>query len=742
MTHYNMLKKMTSTRTLCTAALVLLCTMRLFAQQQEEMVTQEDTRHWFSLQGQARAYDDSIAIRWMPDDYMPWRFLNGAGYIIDRITFADDSIYIDSLTTVRPMNRYVMEKTFAPTDTLAGAAMQLIYGETTKLNNTAATPGSMGSIMEVYEEQQNVFGFAAYVADMRFDLAKAMGLAFVDYDVKPGTVYQYIVRPNISDDVIAVHGAVLDVTNHRFEPKPCTLELTDSVQNVDCIYLEWPYSTYTAFDIERRSEGSDEWVQVNEHPYLSMNFDFSIEQPISRYFDDGLLPGVYYYRLRAYDSFGDRSAPGPEHRVFLPDLLPPTAPVVSRITIDRSDSVQIRALIEFHKDTIEDDLIGYIPFYQYAPEAEENTTTGGTANPLAGQWIPLVTDSLLAVTDTAVWVDVTGLPTGMVTVAAVDTAINITHAMPMPIRIEDLVPPLPPSNLRSACSPDGQVTLVWTPSPSSDVHFYEVFTANDTTHAFMLGANQQILVDTIYRDTISLTVATPYKYYKVRAIDWSGNNSEFSAIHRRSRPNFTPPSVCFVDTTWVTDSLIHIRWVKSPEPDVETYRVFRRLTDDTQWKLIRTWQADKFADTHFIDMEDSPAYEQERRYYYAIESINSTGVSSGLSFQSCFLFRGPTLFDIPLKLEGTYRSDDKQAVLGWTVGKIPVVAPYHFVIYRRLEGEDFFRPYRSVGFNESSYRDNRVRPGDKTAYQIELLYEDGRRSRRSNIVEISAPKGE
>ena len=414
---------------------------------------------------------------------------------------------------------------------------------------------------------------------------------------------------------------------------------------------------------------------------------------------------------------------------------------MKHITIDRSDSTHIRAFIEFRKDTLEEDLMGYIPFYQYNAEDPDNADNhGGANNPLAGQWIPLVKDSLLAPQDTSVWVDVSGLPSGMITVAAVDTAINITHAMPVPIRIEDLVPPLPPTNLRSACSPDGVVSLVWTPSESADVHYYQVFFANDTTHTFTLAPGLQQLEDTLFRDTISLTVGTPYKYYKVRAIDWSGNNSEFSETHRRSRPNFTPPMVCFIDTTWVTDTLIHMRWVKSPEPDVATYRVFRRLTDDDNWTLVHTWDAARFSESHFVEFDDVPPYHQTQRYYYAIESINATGVSSGLSRQVNFLFRGPTIFDIPLKLEGAWRPDERQAVIAWTVGQLPVVEPYHFVIYRKLEGEDFFRPYTSVPYTQESFVDKRLRPGQSTTYRIMLLYEDSRRSNPSNEVFISAPK--
>lgn len=701
----------------------------------------------FPLQMLARSYGDSIVVRWAPEEYAPWKILNGKGVYLVRSDITNE-VMDDTIALLKPLNKYEFAKLFSDTDTMAFAALQTIFGEGTKLGNTRSNPGSAGSIMEVYEEQQNVFGMAMIIAERRADIAKAMGLRYVDKNVKPGVTYSYMVVPNLTPDMPKVLSGYVDIDNKPFEPKPCTLELADSIYSVDGILLSWPYtSDYSAFDIERRKQGQKEWVVLNDKPYMSMTMElFEEDNAPSLFADSGVEPGTYTYRLRGYDSFGDKSAPGPEHEVTLPDLLPPTPPRIKLITIERGDST-ITARIDWAKDAIEPDLLGFIPFYQYGnPEdlgviTNEESMAEADSALYGGRWVPLVQDRVLAPRDTSVAVDVRGLSTGMVTIAAVDSAMNMTYAMPMPMRIEDLEPPVPPTNLCGIVSAEGVVTLGWAPSRSPDTYYYEVFTANDTTHTFVLVPNQQQHQDTLFKDTLSLEVNHPFKYYKVRTIDWAGNNSEFTEPLRVVRPNFNAPSECFIDTSWVTQDSIYMRWVISPEKDLDKVRVFRRLSNEAQWTMIQTYYQDEVNGKSTIEVVDRPEPNQTQRYYYAIEAINMTGVSTGLSMQTCYLFQGQRMFDVPIKLDGGWREDKKRVVLAWDAPEeLPIVAPYHYVLSRQLEGEDFFRPYRSIKSDQRSFEDRRMKPGESTVYRLEILFEDGRRTTPSNEVKVTVPK--
>ena len=705
---------------------------------------QGDPEEPFAIEVLARAYGDSIALRWAPSEYVPWKYLNGYGYDIFRGCVSDDNWSIDSIAYVRAWNRYKFQEVFAANDTLAGGAVECIFGEGTTLTNTNRHPGSAGSVLEVYEEQQNVFGFAMFIAEARPDLAKAMGLMYVDRDVKPGKDYLYFIKPHMADSVLRVGSGSVRVANTPYKADACTLEMTDSLTSVNSVSLTWPFSTYSAFNIERRRQGESTWTVINTKPYISMSMDFLDPEPASIFVDEDLQPGTYYYRLRGLDSFGNWSAPSPEHEVVMPDLIPPTPPVIKHITIDRGEGV-MSAAIDFHKDQVEPDLVGYIPFYQFNVANEEgeeqdiSTQTPDSVDISQG-WVPLLKDRLVAPRDSSVTVDISGLSSGMVTIAAVDTAMNMTYAMPMPIRIVDLVPPEAPSNLRTHVSVEGVVTLLWSPSPSLDTHFYEVFLANDTTHQFMLAAGNQILRDTVWRDTLSMQVNQAYKYYKVRAVDFSGNSSEFSPIHQCVRPNFNAPSECWSDSIWQDDDHVYTRWHLSPEKDVADYHLYRRLTNEKQCTLVQGWERKDIVGDVLV-ATDSPAPQKSQRYYYAMTASNLTGVSTGLSQAICILHRGQLIIPIDIKLEGGWRSEDGKTVLAWSIPEeLPVVAPFHFVIERQLEGEDFFRPYRSADYDNRTYTDQRLKEGQSTKYRIKMLYEDGRSSTWSNEVSIVAKK--
>ena len=76
--------------------LLLVCSNSIRAQEvtpsdepavetQLEPDTIGDTRHWFKLNVIARTYGDRVYIRWAPDEYVPWKFLNGYGYLVQRV---------------------------------------------------------------------------------------------------------------------------------------------------------------------------------------------------------------------------------------------------------------------------------------------------------------------------------------------------------------------------------------------------------------------------------------------------------------------------------------------------------------------------------------------------------------------------------------------------------------------------------------------------------------------------------
>ena len=685
---------------------------------------QTPDRHWYKISVLTRAMGDSVMVRWAPDEFVPWKYLNGYGYEVVRVCREQD-FRIDTLATnVHPISRREFMSRFAANDSLAAAAVQLIFGKGTSLDQTQSAPGTAGSILEVMEEQQTLYSFAMLIAEMRPDIAQAMGLMFIDRTAQSGVTYDYIVNPLVPDSILPVQGGIhFDVKNTPYIPDSYTTEITDSVIAPNNVQIYWPHDKHTVYDIERRDNGTGSWRVLNERPYLPSQVNPALEADLNVYNDEGLAIGTYEYRLRAYDAFGLRSNPSAVHRVEVRDLVPPAIPVLDRIEIERPGNAVIARII-WHKDSLEADFEGFAPLYYH-----EQVTLG--------QWLPL-TDTLLSPTDTMCVVNVTGLSTGTIAIAAYDTAHNVAMSVPMPIRISDVKAPETPQNFRALVSPTGLVSLRWSPSPDKDVRQYEIYKANALDHQF-IRITPVDLRDTLYFDTININLNQRYVYYKVKASDWSGNDSQMSEAIAVPIPDFTPPMTCRVDSVSMDDEAIRIWWIGSNEATVKQHRLLRKLKGEDHWTLIATIDADSLQDNTFY-MEDRPPYEQDRRYYYAVETISHMGASSGLSMQQSFLFRGPQVFEVPIKLYAGYEQRDGSVRLGWDVGQIPIDADYYYCIYRKAKGKEGFRYVTSAAKDEPTYFDYTIRPGETAEYYVKIKFRDGRETSRSNTAIVTIPE--
>ena len=679
-----------------------------------------------------RAYGDSIVLRWGVDDYSTWRQLNYYGYNVFRLSMQDAKLEIDTLAlALKPLTLDQMRaKHPDERDTLAYLGMQLMYGRgRLTLDQTQSAPGTIGSLIEVHDEQQSIVGYAMLLAEWRRDLARDMALGLVDRNVKEGRIYQYVVQPAHLDSFNIINpGFVEAVLNEKFKPETFDVEVIGQPTSDIQLNLEWPSTKYSSFIIERRKDNETQWKRVNEKPFVPFTSQDQPDDAPIVFADYPGAPGIYHYRIRAYDAFGDVTLPCDELTVDFSDRIPPSAPILQRIFIHRTDTTGIvkQATLYFTKDSLEKDLIGYMPFYYNERIAE-------------GKWIPLTKD-LVSPQDTVVTVDVTGLESGMITIAAYDTLYNVNYSLPQTIRIDDRKAPAPPTNLRAHTAPDGTVVLVWTPSEDEDVDYYDVWFANDSTHEYSL--RQNVYNDTIFIDSLSQEVNQRYIYYKVRATDFSTNMGEFSEVLQVLRPHYIPPMVCKLISNDVDEERIHMVWAASNEADLDYHRLFRKLEGEENWTLLAIFDADSVTaagDTILYD--DKPAYDRSgKRYLYAMETYNLSGCSSGLSKLYPFYFEGPNAVDAPIKLEGSYNKATGETRIAWELTKKPEDEGYYFCIYRKGPEDTKFEFLISAQPDQFSRNDFLLKAGETAEYYVQIHYEDGRDSQRSNIISVSAPE--
>lgn len=682
-----------------------------------------------------RSYGDRVALRWAPNNFIAWRYANTYGYNLIRMDVSPgvDEIQVDTLVKgLLPMSISEFNTHFTEKDSIAAIGLEATYHELKKEGQTHDGPGSIGSIIERAEEQETFYSIGMLAAELRFDVAQAMALGFEDRNVKAGSRYVYRLEVVSPDTTVVIEPSADQVeVDDVFKPTEYLTVITDSVAPPAAATLFWARDEYSAYDIERRAEKESEWTKLNKSPYIALytdqNQQYATDERENVFVDRGLDTLTYYYRLTGYDPFGDKTLPSKPHKVVMNDLMPPKPPMIQLINILRPDS-SIYAEISFEKDTVEEDLAGFRVLYFNQRYND-------------GQWKEL--DGSVGRDERKITVNVTGLRTGLVAVAAFDRAGNLGPSIPQSIRIGDMKAPSKPRNLRANPSPDGRVILRWSPpaEDAEDVMYYELWYANDSTHLFMKRAD--VLDDTLYIDTLAVDVNQNYIYYKVAAVDYSTNKSPDSDILQVLRPHMTPPDAARLDTAWIEhNDELHLRWMVSAAVDVDHHVLFRKRQGDELWQVVAIYDGDSIKNQdHILNCVDKPETSFRRRWLYAMETISKHGNSSGLSRIHSYLVTGERVVDVGLKLVADYKKEGHETTLAWEQATEPK-GDYYYCIYRKAPDDDIFRFVTSTRIGDRSYTDVLLRPGQACEYYVKIRFRNGAESLPSNIVKVTAPEEE
>lgn len=710
--------------------------------QRDSTLRRVDDKPEAPIQVATRAYGDSITLRWAVGEWPDWRYLTLTGVDVLRHEEGTKGFDLDTLAKgLKPLSLDEFRAHYPDTtDVLAYLAMGSLYGagELTP-QETSYDSKTVAAMSEVGEDQKMRVIGANIAAERRPDLANALALRFTDRNVRRGATYSYYIMPStpdISGHVFITNGIAENVKNERFKPQAYNVDLRDSVSGHGKATLSWDDPHNGFFEIYRRpvggqalssSDNSKEWTKVNKQPYFPP-FDFTMKDQRIIYEDNVSLIGDYEYRVQAHDAFGDMTEMSPAHRVHYPDLDPPHGAEISLIEILRPDTTdpaaKIYADIHFHKNTLERDFTHMTALYY--TERDESKT-----------W-RLLSKKYIMPTDTILRVDVTDLPSSMVTIAACDTAGNMGYGMPKYMHIADLRPPMAPTNLRADADIDGTILLHWDMPDTTDVRYYELFFANAPYHPFT-RLNQGYLHDRAYMDTVANNVDQRYIYYFVRAVDWNNNQGYSSDTLQVLRPNIMKPSRAHLDSMWVDNEQIHIRWIGGGDQLISHYVVFKRKRGEQGWKQFGTVDGDtvRMHDYKF-QIDDAPEQKNET-YQYAVETVSFWDVSSGLTPILNARLDREKYVGFPIKLEGVYDNSRHETRLAWNAQPPKDKGTFYYCVYRKTPRMDGFTYVTDVAPNEFVYTDMILEPGESAEYYISVRFDDGRRGPQSNTVTISRP---
>ena len=696
-----------------------------------------------------RSYGDRVYLRWVPEDYVSWIFLTTDGVNILRDNRATGKL--DTLAwALKPLTEQQFRKKYnLERDSNAAVAVGVFYGEgRMKEGQTRDKPGSMGANVEVNGEQDVSFGFAMLVADWRPDLAQDMAVGFMDRTAKRGETYDYYVQPTRWDNggkIIFEPGVREKVENTPYKRQPYDPQLEDTLAAPQRFTLSWVDGRHSSFEVERREVTDPKkgtvtaWERVNDKPYVSMvETDF---EGLTLFSDSVSHDGTWEYRIMGHDPFGELTEPSPAHRAYARDILPPVPPQMKYIVIHRPEEdpmAKIMADVVWQNpEEPSDDCQGYLVKYY-------------NDNIYGEQW-HVMTDQLIAPTDTIAHLDVTGLRTGMLCVAAYDNSGNESTSMPQLIRITDYKAPAAPDSLRvhiiSDLDADSLITtayaiLTWQPSPEDDdIAYFDLAFANDSTHEFM-KLNGPGIHETGYVDTLAMDVNQKYVYYRVRAVDYSNNIGQWSPYIRVMRPHNSPPSQPHLGESSHDDKTgMHMDWIVGRDADMDYHILWRRTGEQGDWQMLRRWDADSLAQVKNwkLHVDDNPSHNRRERYYYMVESFNSS-VFTSQSLAVSWLHQGPRHFDIPIKLNGDYVKHDGLVRLVWDHPQVPAAlkeVPFYYCVFRKTDADKRFRYVTNVASANCEFVDASLSPGQQAQYYVLLRFEDGREGQPSNTITVA-----
>ena len=687
----------------------------------------------------ARTYGDSIVLRWAPEDYVSWKYLNRVGVNIYRFD-ADNPIKVDTVAyALKPQPIEAWRAAYPQTDSIAGIAMGTLYGEGGfTQEQSKSRPGTMGALLDVHDDQQFRFAVAVLTTEWRRDIADKMAMRFVDRNVKKGKKYEYIVRPTEFDSThhITFRVGQIEVENKAYSPQKFDLTMGDSLVGINTVRFWWENKKeFSTFEVERRQLGDENWVRINQNPYIMMR---GLNEPdADNYIRDVVPgPGLYEYRVLGYDAFGDLTEPSHAHIVTVADINAPKPADLKHVIIDRRNKKELHkdvfATFYFRKDTLENDLIGY-KILHYNPKDSV-------------KWRPISND-LISPRDTMATLNVTGLKTTQVVVAAYDTAHNVSYSLPHVVMFTDYKAPAAPQNFRYRILDvaKGAVELSWD-VPADDVDYYEIAYANDTTHKFMQIHNREsdLIRNTRYVDTLAVGVNQLYIYYKVRAVDYATNMGPYTPVLQVLRPSLIVPAEPHIDSTWVSpDKGVTMKWICSDEAQISYHILMRRLANSSKnWDIIGMFRADDVRQVgNTLIVTDQPKYNRKNSYEYAMKSVTHSGIESPLSLVYTVKYEGNKYFEWPIRLFGEYIESEKQTKIVWEMMDNPPYGDdWYFCIYRKGPNDDKPKFLMSADKTERMFQDRLLSEGETAEYYVMIQYAEGWASRPSNTVTVKSSK--
>jgi fibronectin type 3 domain-containing protein len=661
----------------------------------------------------AKAYEDSIVVRWAPEDAVAWIMGKDSGYRITRIDYSDPARPVRKILTVAPFKPLTLEQMKASLDRdnkYAAIAAQALYGNDFRMTKNQPK-GFAKQIKQGHDAMNFRYSFAMQAADFSPPVASALALRWVDKDVKKGEKYIYVIMVNGGNKNYVVDSAAAYIADIKTgsDPSPEGLKAYGFDRQVELHWNRRQMGNFSAYFVERSGDGGKTFQSLTKLPYYApdqpppnVKKDTSLRKAASLlrdhqiYFDS--IPQDYKdytYRVRGINAFAELSPYSAPVTVQGRDLTAPVAPVIESATNTEGSEIKL----SWSQRTASPDLAGYY--------ISRGNAVKGPFYPMTKTLLPKNTRSFV---DSAA---VPHLPNYYV-VIAVDTARNLSASPAYPGYLTDTTAPAAPLAVTGTVDSFGVVQLAWAAGKEADLKGYKVYFGYSPSDEFS-QVTKELLTDNRFIDTISMKSLNRSVYYKVVAVDKSNNHSAYSLPAAVKKTVVVPPSAPVAGTVAVKRKSVAIEWIESRSEGAAGYEIFRKGGGKDWASVARLKQDWKTSSLHYTDT----AIAANTDYYYTAQTIDSTGVRSERSF--AVHARANVQDSLPAlgSLQAKWDARTHHVALSW---QYKDTGDYFFVVYRSVGGGslDAWHSYEKATL---AGVDDEVKSG-AYAYAIRVVHRD------------------
>ncbi len=303
-------------------------------------------------------------------------------------------------------------------------------------------------------------------------------------------------------------------------------------------------------------------------------------------------------------------------------------------------------------------------------------------------------------------------------ISATDKAGNESaHSAAISAVRPDVTAPAVPGDVAATGVAAG-VQLNWAAATEGDLAGYRVYRSATASGGYV-RLTDRLLSEPAYLDTTATERAV--SYYKITAVDGTGNESVRSLAVDAIRPDVTAPvALSGVAATGVAAG-VQLNWAPAAEDDVAGYVVYRSASAEGSYVKVteQPVAAPAYLDTSAVEKAVS---------FYTVAAIDGSGNESVASAPVTAVRPDVTAPSAPAAASATSSVSDG-ITLSWATGHESDIAGYH--VYRAASVAGSYTRLTSAPVNATTYTDAAAPAPAVSHYKVTAVDESGNESELS-----------